>query len=55
MVPSAAGSAMAVDQAAMKQRWGLAEVTSATDPDSDAYSEYLHHLTGYLSPETWPW
>jgi len=48
VVPASAGSALAVDQAAMKQRWGAADVNSSSDPDSDAYREYLHHLTDYL-------
>jgi len=49
VVPAAAGSAMAVDQAAMKQRWGVVEVNSSTDPSSDSYAEYLHHLLGYVA------
>lgn len=35
LVPAVAGSAEVLDLAAAKQRWGLSDVTSQTDPDSD--------------------
>jgi hypothetical protein len=49
VVPVSAGSAVAVDQAAMKERWGVTEVDSSTDPGSDAYREYLRHLAQYIT------
>jgi hypothetical protein len=44
VVPDGAGGALATDHAAMKKRWGMSDITSATDTGSAGYDEYLDHL-----------
>lgn len=42
-VPADVTSVWFTDDAAMKKRWGAEDVTSRTDPDSQAFKTYLDH------------